>query len=110
MVGYIFKAENTVTRKTYIGKYLSVRFDKTHVGDNPGVIADVEKYGADKFIVNMLKACETVKDCEISYRAILSEFNAKNDEKFYNFESKDADVPEVEKSAKKRTRKKKVEE
>jgi len=110
MIGYIFKAENTVTKKTYIGKYLSVSFNKKYLGDNPGVLADAEKYGADKFIVNMLKACETVKDCDFSYDVILKELNAKNDEKFYNFEPKDADVPEAEKPVKKRTRKKKVEE
>lgn len=107
MVGYIFKAENTVNKKVYIGKYYSVRFDKKYIGNAPGVVSDVEKYGADKFIVNMLKACETVKDCDLAYDAILKDYNAKNDEKFYNFEPKVSDLPEAEKPVK-RTRKKKV--
>lgn len=102
MVGYIFRAENTVTKKTYIGKYLSVRFDKKYVGNNPGVLYDVNKYGADKFIVNMIKACETVKDCDLAYDVILKELGAKSDERYYNFESQSEEVP------KKKSRKKKV--
>lgn len=110
MVGYIFKAENTITKKVYIGKYLSVKFDKKYVGNEPGVLSDVEKYGADKFIVNMLKACETVKDCGMAYDLILKDYNAKNDEKFYNFEQKVSDVPEAEKPTKRTRRKKEKKE
>ena len=110
MVGYIFKAENTVTGKIYIGKFLSVKFNKKYLGNNPGVISDAEKYGADKFIVNMIKVCETVKDCEMAYTAILKEYNAENDEKFYNAKPKDADVSEDEKPARKPRKKKAVEE
>lgn len=105
MVGYIFRAENTVTRKVYIGKYLSVSFNKKYIGDNPVVLADAEKYGADKFIVNMLKACETVKDCDYAYDMIVKELGAKTDDKYYNFE----EVSE-EPVKPKRGRKKKVAE
>lgn len=101
MVGYIFKAENTVTKKIYIGKNLSVKFDKKYLGDNPGVILDAEKYGTDKFIINMIRACESVKECDLAYDNILKEFNAKNDEKFYNFEQKTA-VPEPTKKHRKK--------
>lgn len=104
MIGYIFKAENTVNKKVYIGKRYSVRFDKKYVGDSPEVVSDVEKYGVDKFIVNMLKACETVKECDLAYDAILKELHAKEDERFYNFEASDVEKPV------KRTRKKKVTE
>ena len=84
MVAYIFKAENSVTKKTYIGKNYNVRFDKHYVGEHPGVLSDVQKYGADKFTVNMIRACETVKDCDLAYDAIVKEFGADKDEKFYN--------------------------
>ena len=125
MIGYIFKAENTVTKKIYIGKYLSVRFDKKYVGNDPGVLEDVKTYGADKFIVNMLKACETVKDCEMAYDAFIKAYNAKNDINYYNCEKKEEkkttpkpkkeekkvveEAPAVEEKPKK-SRKKKVEE
>lgn len=102
MVGYIFKAENTVTKKIYIGKNYSVRFDKYYIGNNPGVILDAEKYGRDKFIINMLRACETVKDCDLAYECILREFNAKNDEKFYNFEQKSENLEPIKKPRKKK--------
>lgn len=110
MVGYIFKAENTITKKIYIGKFLSVKFDKKYLGNNPGVISDAEKYGADKFTVNMIRACETVKDCEMAYTTILKEYNAENDEKFYNFKQKVQNVPKEEKPARKPRKKKVVEE
>ena len=110
MVGYIFKAENTVTKKTYIGKYLSVRFNKKYVGNNPGVLSDVKKYGLDKFIVNMIKACETVKDCDFSYDVILKELNAKNDESFYNFEPKEDTTSKNDTPVKQRKTKKKAAE
>ena len=110
MVGYIFKAENTVTGKTYIGKYYSVRFDKKYIGDDSDVLDDAKKYGTDKFIVNMIKACETVKECDFCYDAILKELNAKNDQKFYNAKQKVQDVPEAEKPAKRTSKKKAVDE
>jgi hypothetical protein len=108
MVGYIFRAENTVTHKKYLGKYLSVRFDKKYLGDNPNVLADAEKYGADKFIVNMLKACESVKDCDAMYEIFLKEYDAKNNEEYYNFEGKTKEETVEEPVKPKRTRKKKV--
>lgn len=86
MVAYIFKAENSVTKKIYIGINNSVRFDKTYIGNNPGVLSDAQRYGTDKFTVNMIMACETVKDCEMAYKLILKDYNAKNDSKFYNCE------------------------
>lgn len=104
MVGYVFRAENTVTKKIYIGKRFSVSFSKSYVGDDPGVLADVQKYGADKFIVNMLRACETVKECDFVYDAIIKEFNATNDVNYYNSETKS----EVAPAKKPRKRKEKV--
>lgn len=86
MVGYIFKAENSVTKKTYIGKYLSVSFNRKYIGDNPGVLADVEQYGANTFTVSMIKAFETVKDCEMAYAEFVKA--VKNDENYYNCEKK----------------------
>lgn len=103
MVAYIFRADNTVTGKHYFGKHYSVKFDKKYLGDNPGVLADAEKYGADKFIVNMIRACETVKDCDMAYESILKQFNVKDDENWYNFEAK-SEEPEKPK----RTRRKKA--
>lgn len=121
MVGYIFKAENTVTKKIYIGKYLSVRFDKKYIGNDPGVLEDVKTYGADKFIVNMLKACETVKDCDMAYDAFIKAYNAKSDINYYNCEKKATpkpkkeqkiveDAPIVVEEKPKKSRKKKVDE
>lgn len=107
MVGYIFKAENVVTKKAYIGKYYSVSFNKKYIGNDSGVLSDAEKYGADKFIVNMIKACETVKECDFFYDAILKELNAEKDTSYYNCKAQKEPVAEEKP---KKSRKKKVAE
>lgn len=91
MVAYIFRADNSVTNKTYIGVNYSVKFDKKYIGNNPGVLSDVQKHGVDKFTVNMIRACETVKDCEKIYSAILKELNAENDINYYNCKANDVE-------------------
>ena len=101
MVAYIFRAENTVTKKTYIGKNLSVKFDKHYVGEDPGVLSDVQNYGNDKFIINMIKACETVKECDMAYAEIVKELGADKDENYYNCKPEQAE-------AEKKSRKKKA--
>lgn len=112
MIGYIFCAENTVTHKKYIGKYLSVKFDKKFIGNDSDVLADAGKYGADKFIVNMLKACETVKECDYMYDEIVKQFHAESDVNYYNCKKavKSVEVTEdVEQEDKpKKSRKKKA--
>lgn len=102
MVAYIFKAENSVTNKTYIGKNYSVKFDKRYIGNSPEVVSDVQKYGVDKFTVNMIRACETVKDCEMAYTAILKELNAENDVRYYNCSKSPVVVDEPKKNRKKK--------
>ena len=112
MVGYIFKAENAVTKKTYIGKYLSVTFNRKYIGDNPDVLADAKTYGMHTFTVSMIKAFENVKDCEMAYNEFVQ--SIKNDTNYYNCEKKvtpkksveTVDEAPVEKP--KKSRKKKV--
>lgn len=110
MIGYVFEVENKENNKKYIGKYFSVRFDAKYLGDNPGVLADVEKFGADKFTVKMLRAAETVQECEVAYNAFLEDAKALTDSNYYNCEKAVKTEPtEVEEEKpKKRTRKKKV--
>lgn len=88
MIAYIFRADNSVTGKHYFGKHYSVKFDKNFLGDNPGVIADAEKYGKDKFTVQMIAVFESVKECDRMYESILEQFNAKSSVDYYNFEGK----------------------
>lgn len=111
MVGYVFITESSATNKKYIGKYLSVAFDKNYLGDNPKLLNDITKYGKEKFTVRMLRAAETVKDCEIAYNAMLTKYNALSDPHFYNCEKKVAESKEEgEEAPVKRTRKKRTDE
>lgn len=105
MYGYIFIVENTVNDKKYIGKFASVKFNRKYLGDNSKLLADVEKYGADKFTSKMLRACETKPEFDWMYNQFLAEFKALEDSKFYNCEKAEVTV-EVEKP--KKGRKKKV--
>lgn len=114
MVGYIFCAENTVTKKKYIGKNYSVLFNKKYIGKDSSVLSDAEKYGTDKFIVNMIMACETVKECDFHYDRIIKELNADTDISYYNCkaesETEPEPVAEVVEEKPKKSRKKKVAE
>ena len=101
MVAYIFRADNSVTGKHYFGKNYSVKFNDKYLGDNPGVLSDVEKYGADKFTIQMIRACETVKECDFVYESLLEQFGVKTNADWYNCESVSEEKP-------KKTRKKKV--
>lgn len=114
MLGYIFCAENTVTKKKYIGKNYSVLFNKKYIGKDSSVLSDAEKYGTDKFIVNMIMACETVKECDFHYDRIIKELNADTDINYYNCkvesEPESEPVAEVVEEKPKKSRKKKVAE
>lgn len=105
MVGYIFIAENKVNGKKFIGKKYSVSFDRKYFGDNPGLISDLETQSSNDFTVRMIRACETVKECDFIYDYILKENNALSDPSFYNCSDAVEDAPK-----KKRSRKKAVEE
>ncbi len=110
MYGYIFLTENIKTGKKFIGKFASVGFDKKHLGDNPGLISDVEKYGAENFTVKMLRACESKQYYDMAYDAFIKEYCALTDSKYYNCE-KPANEKKIETDEPvKKSRKKKVEE
>ena len=109
MIGYIFKAENSTTHKTYIGKNYSVKFNKNFLGDDPDVLSDVGKFGIDKFTVTMLQACETVKECDYFYGQTLLALNAESDPAYYNCKESEIVEPVVETKSKKTRKKKDVE-
>lgn len=103
MYGYIFITVNTENHKEYIGKFASVRFSAKYLGDkdNPSLKADIEKYGADKFVAKMVRACETKIELEKMYETFIEGYNALSDNKFYNCQQSEEAKP-------KKTRKKKV--
>ena len=103
MVGYVFLAECKQNGKKIIDKNLSVKFDKKYLGNNPGVILDLAKYGVDNFTVTMLRAAETVKDCEILLSAFIDENNALSDPQYYNCNITETKDEPVKKSRKKRS-------
>lgn len=105
MYGYIFIVENTVNNKKFLGKFASVNFNRKYLGDNPMLLSDVEKYGADKFTARMIRACETKPEFVLAYNQFLAEYKALEDSNFYNCSKIVEEVP-VEKP--KKSRKKKV--
>jgi len=102
MYGYIFIVANSVNDKKYVGKYASVKFNKKYLGDNPTLLADVEKYGADKFTAKMVRACETEAEFDYMYNQFLAELKALEDDSFYNRETAVESVEKPKKSRKKK--------
>ena len=84
MIGYIFMVENLTNNKKYIGKYLSVVFDKGYFGDNDALLDDVEKLGEANFNITMLSACEELKYVDAVYKLMLDKYNAETDTNYYN--------------------------
>jgi hypothetical protein len=107
MLGYIFMVENTTNNKKYIGKYLSVLFDRHYFGDNEKLLDDIDDIGEDKFKITMLSACEDIKYVDAVYKAMLDKYNAESDPNFYNCSVKSESLTTTVKP--KRSRKKKDE-
>ena len=91
-----------------------VLFNKKYLGNDSSVLSDAEKYGTDKFIINMIKACETVKECDYCYEQIIKALNADSDVNYYNCKKLTGHYEKVENTEAeekpKKSRKKKVTE
>lgn len=101
MLGYVFMTENLANKKKFIGKNLSVIFDREYFGDNDALLDDIEKFGKENFKCTMLSACEDIKYVDAVYKSMLDKYNALNDPSFYNCTKKSDDTEKP-----KRTRKK----
>ncbi len=111
MYGYIFISENLKTGKKFLGKFASVKFDRAHFGDNPKLLADIEKQGKENFTVKMIRACESQPEYEMAYDMYVNEYKVLTDNNFYNCEkSAKAEPEETEEKSKKNRKKKVVEE
>lgn len=107
MIGYVFMVENLTNHKKYIGKYLSVVFDKGYFGDNEALLDDVDKLGDSNFKVTMLGACEEIKYVDAVYKSMLEKYNAESDPNYYNCTKKSISLDNAD--APKRVRRKKDE-
>ncbi len=62
MIGYIYKSINTVNTKIYVGQRKSEKFLKNYFGSGKLIRRAINKYGKNKFLVELVKSCETIKD------------------------------------------------
>ena len=108
MYGYIFISENLKSGKKFLGKFASVNFNRTYFGDNPKLLADVEKLGKENFTVKMIRACESQPEYEMAYDMYLNEYKALTDDSFYNCEKAVKTESEEPEEKSKKSRKKKV--
>ena len=84
MYGYIYLTTNLITGKKYIGKHRSATFDNNYLGSGKYLKNTISKYGRENFTCEVLEQCETLddlNDCEIKW---ITQFNAVDDETFYN--------------------------
>lgn len=60
MYGYIYKTTNLLNNKIYIGKHKG-SFTEKYLGSGKYLLNAINKYGKDKFIVELVEYCKTLE-------------------------------------------------
>lgn len=85
MCGYIYLTTNLTNKKKYIGRKQSDKFLGTsYLGSGVHLKRAVEKYGRDKFRVDLLYKCDSYDELVRSEAYFIKLFDAVNSESFYN--------------------------
>ena len=85
MFGYIYITTNTVNGKKYIGQHKASEFKgNEYLGSGKILKQAIEKYGEDKFIVEMLHSCESREELNEMEEYYIQKYNAQKSSMFYN--------------------------
>ena len=82
--GYIYKTTNLISKKQYIGQHISDTLDPSYLGSGVALTLAVQKYGKEKFQVEVLQWCEDQKDLNYWERALIELYGAAENNMFYN--------------------------
>ena len=86
MYGYIYKTTNLINGKIYIGqhKWDKNHLDENYIGSGKLLNAAIDKYGADKFKVDLIEFCDSLD--KLNEREIywISYYNSTNRQIGYN--------------------------
>lgn len=78
MYGYVYLTENLTNGKKYIGEYRAVTYNRKYFGDNPDLLADIQKEGEAKFSTRMLMPYESEKELVAGKEYWLNEYKDSN--------------------------------
>lgn len=110
MYGYVFITTNSKNGMKYIGRNLSVVFDKNYFGDDPKLIDDIARYGVSNFSCKMLMPYESDAGVEWGLKQFIDEYSALTDPSFYNCNKAKKSEAVEDKPKTSRSRKKKADE
>lgn len=100
-IGYVYRITNLMTGRMYIGKKnfffartkmvnkkkkrFKIESDwRTYYGSNKELLADVEKYGSDKFVREILRLCKSKAEFGYYEAKIQFDENVLIDDRYYN--------------------------
>lgn len=75
---------NTVNGKRYIGQHRSEVFDTTYLGSGVLLLRAVNKYGKEKFKIEILVECDSCEELNQQEYKFVEDYNACKDSQFYN--------------------------
>lgn len=84
MIGYIYKTTNTVNNKIYVGQHHAAEYDGRYIGSGAILHKAVDKYGREKFINEMLEACNTEEELHKKEEYWITTLNARDQKIGYN--------------------------
>jgi len=83
--GYVYKTTNTINGKVYIGQHRKTYFEgNKYLGSGFVLDRAIQKYGKDKFKVELLEFCDTKKKLDEKEKYYIKHFNTTNISKGYN--------------------------
>lgn len=75
---YIYKTTNLINNKIYIGKSYKNEFDQTYYGSGKILLKAIEKYGREKFVIEVLKYCDSEDDLNLSEIEFIAKYKELN--------------------------------
>lgn len=78
MYGYIYKIENNLNKKFYIGKHKAQKFDKNYYGSGLAIMEAVNKYGKDNFSIIVLDTAESLDELNQKEKDWIQKLDAIN--------------------------------
>lgn len=80
---YIYLTTNLINNKKYIGQHKGKATD-SYLGSGINLVKAIKKYGKENFTKEILLYCETQEETDIMEKFYIQQYNAVEDENFYN--------------------------
>jgi hypothetical protein len=84
MVGFIYKTTNLINKKKYIGRKIYTGDWQNYLGSSKLLQADIEQYGKDSFIREIIEECSTYEELQERELYWQLHYKVKESEDFYN--------------------------